>query len=135
MQPLYQINQFLIPCINQTSIFVINQTLEDCEEFTPTGSEDEKDEKPKPTSQEQRQNERTNKGSKDDERVEGNVIALDLGSQPPTMTIANRDGNVVVVLSGDALKAAQYIKVGNYVTATGEKQHELLFWADDLSKD
>ena len=54
---------------------------------------------------------------------------------PPTITIANRDGNVVVVLSGDALAAARYIKVGDYVTAEGEKQHELLFWASDLSKD
>jgi len=134
------INQY-DPCINQTfdinqtSIFnninqIINQV--DCDVYFPFGEEDEK---PKPTGEARHQKERTNKGSKEDERLEGSVTAINLGDQPPTITIANRDGLVVVVLSGDALTVARYLKVGDYVTAAGEKQHELLFWASDLSKD
>ena len=135
-----RINQY-DPCINQTfdinqtSIFNnINQTINqvDCEVYFPFGEEDEK---PKPTGEARHQKERSNKGSKEDERLEGNVVAIDLNGQPPTITIANRDGNVVVVLSGDALADARYIKVGDYVEASGEKQHELLFWASGLSKD
>jgi hypothetical protein len=141
VRPMIPINQY-DPClnqtfnINQTSVFRINQTINqvDCEVYFPFG-EDEKDEKPKPTGQERHQKERTNKGSKEDERLEGSVTAINLGDEPPTITIANRDGLVVVVLSGDALTVARYLKVGDYVTAEGEKQHELLFWASDLSKD
>ncbi|MCC6420546.1 MAG: hypothetical protein IT429_20100, partial [Gemmataceae bacterium] len=137
VRPIVAIN-LSDPCINVVVInvngFPVVNATNICDVYFPFG-EDEKDEKPKPTGQQRHQKERSNKGSKEDERVEGNVVAIDLNGQPPTITIANRDGNVVVVLSGDALADARYIKVGDYVEASGEKQHELLFWASGLSKD
>jgi hypothetical protein len=116
-------------CFNQTIVF--NQSCP--EETTATNDENKPDSAPPLTSQQRHQKERTNTSSKEDERLEGNVIGVNLDGQTPTITVANADGNVVVELRGDAVALAQYIRVGDYVVVVGEKQHELSFWATDLS--
>ena len=52
---------------------------------------------------------------------------------PPSVTIANRDGNVTVLLLGEARTTCASIRVGDSLKAEGEKQHEFLFEAYDVS--
>ena len=90
------------------------------------------DEKPKETEDERRQRARTNQAGKDDEHIEGNVVEVYPGDRPPYVVIANRDGLVTVVLFKDAAKAADEIRVGDYLEAAGEKQHVQLFHATEV---
>ena len=91
------------------------------------------DQLPKPTAQARWQHAHTNAGSREDERIEGNVVAVDAAGSPPTVTIADRDGLVVLRLHGDA--ASVSVKVGDYVSAWGEKVTEQLYDIDDLSPE
>ena len=54
-------------------------------------------------------------------------------ANPPFVRIGNRDGVQTVVLYKDAAQSASSIKVGDYLEAEGEKIHEQLFEATDVS--
>jgi hypothetical protein len=85
------------------------------------------------TEEQRQQHQLTNTSNKDDVYVEGNVIELHADERPPYVVIANRDGLVKVLLYGEAAKAADSIRIGDYLEASGEKQHEQLFEASDVS--
>jgi hypothetical protein len=63
-----------------------------------------------------------------------NVVAVNSTASPPTITIGNRDGVVVLVWVGprDQLPAVQ---VGDYVQADGEKVNEQRYEITDISVD
>jgi hypothetical protein len=51
----------------------------------------------------------------------------------PYALVANRDEGVQkVLLIRDAAKLCQQIRVGDYLEAEGEKQSEVLFYADEV---
>lgn len=85
------------------------------------------------TSEQRQHQQRTNRSGRDDEHTEGNVMAVACEADPPTVTLANRDGSVTVVLAGDARRACSSVGVGDYAEADGQKENERLFYADDLS--
>ena len=89
--------------------------------------DDDTDDPPKETKDERRQRERTNRGSKDDEYVEGNVVETRCDQPWPSVVIANRDGEVETRLVKEAQAACRSIQPGDYLEADGEKQHEHLF--------
>lgn len=92
---------------------------------------DDDDKRKKETEEQRRQRERTNRGGKDDVFTEGNVIEVHQDELPPYVLLANRDGLVkVVLLCGDQCPA---IRVGDYLEADGEKQHEQLFEAAEVT--
>jgi hypothetical protein len=95
--------------------------------------EDDTDKPRKETEEQRQQRERTNRGGKDDVYTEGNVTATSCDASPPAVTIANRDGPVTVRLLQEAAKACGSIRVGDYLEADGEKVHEQLFEATDVS--
>ena len=76
---------------------------------------------------------RHDQGSEDDTRTEGNVVEIDLRANPRTIVIVNRDGRVTLRLHGDALESLESLAVGQYVVATGTKEHEHLYDIYDLS--
>jgi hypothetical protein len=87
----------------------------------------------KPTAEERQQRERTNRASLDDYRTEGNAVGSACEDSIPTITIANRDGQVVLRLHHDAKLACEIVRPGDYVEAVGEKQHEQLYDVDQLT--
>jgi YD repeat-containing protein len=87
------------------------------------------------TEQERWQQSRTNAGSREDERIEGDVLAVDCTARPPTITIGNRDGEVTVELRGEAAGDCGRIRPGQYLEADGEKVHEQRFLADRISAE
>lgn len=109
--------------------------------FEPAGrltvaQDGKKDDEPnvRPLTPEQRQQrQRTDTSSLDDTHTEGHVLSVSCDSDPRTVTIANMDGHVEVRLLGEARKACSSIKIGNYLEADGEKQHELLFEAYEVN--
>ena len=98
-----------------------------------TGDKNDKDQSEKETEEERRQRERTNRANRDDEHTEGNIVEVHADEDPPYVVIANVDGLVKVVLLKDAATTARSIRVGDYLEADGEKIHEQLFEADDVS--
>jgi hypothetical protein len=88
---------------------------------------------PKLTAQQRWQQARTNAGSREDERIEGNVLAVNCADRTPTLTIGNRDGEVTLELRGEAAGDCEQIRPGQYVLADGEKVHEQRFLADRVS--
>ena len=95
---------------------------------------DDDTDKPQKETQEQRQQrERSNQSGKDDVYVEGNVVEVHADVAPAYVVIVNRDGPVKVILYGDAAPAARSIQVGDYLEADGEKIHEGLFEASEVS--
>ncbi|MCC7370482.1 MAG: DUF11 domain-containing protein [Chloroflexi bacterium] len=112
-----------------------------------TRQEPSEDDPKKPTEEQRQQNERTNRSGLDDYRTEGNVVAKDCGegpepglpatatqAEPPFIVIANRDGLVTIRLLGDSRYACKQYQVGDYLEADGEKVHEYLFDAENVSK-
>ena len=94
---------------------------------------DEEDDR-KPRTEEQRQQaSRTNRSNLDDYRTEGNAVTSDCDAEWPSVTIANRDGHVVLKLLHDAKSSCRLVQPGDYVEAIGEKQHELLYHAHQLT--
>ena len=92
------------------------------------------DDKPlKETEEQRQQRERTNTSGKDDYATEGNVVEVHPEGAPPYVVIANRDGLVKIMLLGDAAKQATNIRVGDYLMVEGEKHHEQLYDATDVS--
>ena len=87
----------------------------------------------KSTEEEREQRARTNRGSLDDYRTEGNAVSAACDAAIPTVTIANRDGNVVLQLHHDAKLACELVRPGDYIEAVGEKQHEQLYEVDQLT--
>jgi uncharacterized repeat protein (TIGR01451 family)/CSLREA domain-containing protein len=88
----------------------------------------EKDPEPRKLTKEQRQQvKRTDASSLDDTHIEGNVLAVDPTSTPPTMTIGSRDGTVTLRLHEDAAELARFARVGQYFVGSGEKEHEQLW--------
>ncbi|MFN8526940.1 MAG: CSLREA domain-containing protein [Chloroflexota bacterium] len=83
------------------------------------------------TEQGKLQRARTNRGSQEDERAEGNALAVDTAAQPTIVTIANRDGLVTIVLL--CRDGCDTVHVGDYVEVDGWKEHEALFYADRLT--
>jgi hypothetical protein len=81
---------------------------------------------------ERRNRAHTNQAGKDDESIEGDVLETRCDDPWPSVVIANRDGQVEVRLIKDAQKACSSLQVGDYLEADGEKQHELLFYADSV---
>jgi hypothetical protein len=85
----------------------------------------------------------------DESRTEGNVLGVRCKESDPVppltkgfivdpdmlpyALIANRDeGAQKILLIRDAAKLCQYIQVGDYLEAEGEKQSEALFYADEV---
>jgi hypothetical protein len=102
----------------------------------PARSHDDKDEddytdaRARVKTAEQRQDrQRTDNSGLDDTHIAGNVLETHLDEAPPWIVLANRDGNVRVILYEDAAEVT--VRTGQYFSGTGEKQHEQLFWAYD----
>lgn len=101
------------------------------------------------TETQRQQRQRSNASGLDDERTEGEVMAvrcsagpiddpvgwMDDGKDTPYVVIANRDGLQKVRLWKDAKSACDWIRVGQYLTATGQKESEQLFNAEDVDAD
>lgn len=85
------------------------------------------------TTEQRQQQQRTNRSNRDDGHTEGHVIALACDRRPPALSLANRDGSVTVQLLDDAATVCESVRVGDYVEADGEKIHEQLFEATDLT--
>jgi hypothetical protein len=91
-----------------------------------------KEDSPKPKTEEQRRQEQhTNKGNRDDEYTEGNVDEVGQDGQGPFVVLGNRDGNMVVRLQCGS--QCPTIKVGDYIEVDGTKEHEQLFYADEVT--
>jgi CSLREA domain-containing protein len=101
-------------------------------EVASTGTRSE-EQAPRLTRQQRWQHAHTNAGSPEDARVEGNVVAVDHDARPPMVTIADRDGLVMLLLRGDAANVP--VQIGDYVSARGEKVTEQLYEIDDLAVD
>ena len=113
--------------------------------FTPP--DDDKDKPRKLTEEQKQQRQRTNRGGLDDTRTEGNVLGVrcEAGTPVPSTKsgfvavpddvpyalIATGDGIQQVRLLDDARTVCRSIRVGDYLTAEGEKVHEQLFDAYD----
>ena len=95
-------------------------------------ADDEREARERETEEERRQRARTNQGNKDDDSVEGDVLEVRCDQPWPSVTIANRDGEVEVRLIKEAQAACSSIHVGDYLEADGEKQHEGLFHANSV---
>jgi len=76
---------------------------------------------------------RRDQGSEDDTRTEGNVVEIRADATPPVIFIASMDGVVELRLFGRAREMLPSVTVGQYVVATGTKEHEQLYDIDDLS--
>lgn len=87
----------------------------------------------KPTEEQIQQRERSNRSNLDDYRTEGNAVEASCDGDMPTVTIANRDGHVVLRLLREAKQSCSLVKPGDYVEAIGEKQHELLYDVDQMT--
>jgi len=71
----------------------------------------------------------------DDYSLNGQVLEINTLKDPPEMILGSVDGEVVVrVLKTDEI-AMNGVEVGDYVEVTGEKIHELLFEATEISVD
>jgi len=104
-------------------------------ENVSAGDDDKDDAKEhhKPTEEQRQQKERSNRSNLDDYRTEGNAVESSCEGDVPSVTIANRDGRVVIRLLHDAVASCGLVKPGDYVEAIGEKQHEQLYDADQLT--
>lgn len=75
----------------------------------------------------------TNQSGDDDHRIEGKIKAIDLAGPTPTITLFGKDGDIVLELRGDAADFKG--KVGDYVSAYGEKVHEGLYEIEFVRKE
>lgn len=93
--------------------------------------DDDTPERPRKEAEEERhQRERGNAAGQDEYRTEGNVVEVHLDEKPPYIIIGTRDGPVTLRVRGDAARLV--VKIGDYVTAEGEKVHEQLYEVDSL---
>jgi hypothetical protein len=63
--------------------------------------------------------------------TEGNVTKVGADAEGPYLVLANRDGPVIVRLRCGSHCPA--VKPGDYVQLDGEKEHEGLFYADEVT--
>lgn len=83
------------------------------------------------TEEQHEQRIRTNKGNLGDYFTEGNVMEVALDATPPYVVIATIDGlQRVNLYCGSQCPS---VRVGDYLEAQGEKQHEGLFDASEAS--
>ena len=110
----------------------------------PSDSDDKDEERQR----ERRERDEEHRQEQEEEETQGNVVAVfcaddwprtnppqaeDDGQDPPYVVIVTVDGNQKIRLRGrDARRACTTIRVGDYLEANGEKQHEHLFDADDV---
>jgi hypothetical protein len=110
-----------------TTVTIVNTTIGQA--LVPP--EDDTDKPRNETEEQRQQRERTNRSNKDDVHTEGNVVEVHQDERPPYVVIATRDGlQRVNLLCGDQCPR---IEVGTYLEADGEKQHEFLFEATDVT--
>jgi sugar lactone lactonase YvrE len=94
-------------------------------------AEDDTDKKKKETEEQRQQRRRTNTSNRDEYYTEGDVAEVHQDETPPYVLIAMRDGvQRINLLCGNDCPT---IHVGDYLTAEGEKQHEQLFDATEVS--
>ena len=105
-----------------------NQTAID----TPAQQDPNRDVQARLTAEQRRQRERTNRSGHDDEHTEGGVLEVACNDPEPSLLIANVDGPQQLILRGEARAACGSITPGNYVVATGTKENETLFYADEV---
>lgn len=74
---------------------------------------------------------RSNDGGFDEERAEGNVMGVRCDRQE--LDVAGIDGIMLFKLRGESRGVCASIKIGDYVGADGQKEHELLFWVDEIT--
>jgi hypothetical protein len=99
-----------------------------------SNNDDEEDARNRRKTEEQRQQAaRTNRSGLDDFRTEGDAVETNCDAEWPSVTIANRDGDVVLRLIHDAKASCRLVQPGDYVEAIGEKQHEQLYDAHQLT--
>ena len=99
-----------------------------------TKADDQEDDVRRLTETQRQQKERTNRLGLDDERTEGDVVAVRCADGPyREVDIANRDGVVTLRLIRDAASECERIDPGDYLEADGEKEHEQLYWIDELT--
>ena len=79
-----------------------------------------------------KQKENNATGQRDDVHTEGQVLEIRRGEAGPVLVIAGGDGVIELRLRGAALGMLERLRVGDYVTAEGEKQHEGLYDADEV---
>lgn len=71
----------------------------------------------------------------DDYSLNGQVLEINTLKDPPEMIVGSVDGEVLIrVLKTDEI-AINGVKIGDYVELTGEKIHEQLFEATEISID
>jgi hypothetical protein len=80
-----------------------------------------------------RRRKQTKAGGEDDVRLEGNVVEVHQDQSPRYFLVATRDGTAKVVERCGG--GCPTVRVGDYVVVKGEKENELLFYADDVNID
>jgi hypothetical protein len=95
--------------------------------------DDDKADRKHESDDERRRRKQTNAGGEDDVRLEGNVVEVHQNQTPRYFLVGTLDGTAKVVerCSGGCTT----VHVGDYVIVKGEKEHELLFYADEVSID
>jgi hypothetical protein len=91
----------------------------------------ERDKKEKFTEEQRQQTQRTNRLGLDDYRTEGNVVDVNLLASEPYATIAMRDGRQRIMLP--CKEGCPDAKIGDYLEADGVKEHEGLFFAENVT--
>jgi hypothetical protein len=82
-----------------------------------------------------KKDDKKSQGSDDDEDhvLNGQVLEINTLKDPPELIVGSVDGQTVIrVLKTDEI-ALNGVRIGDYIEAKGEKQHEQLFEATELS--
>ena len=105
--------------------------LQGQDDTDPTRKNTKESKDVKETDEERQQREHTNRGNRDDIATEGNITEVHLDADPPYLVIGNRDGAVIVrLMCGDQCPV---IRLGDYIEVDGEKQHEQLYDAEQVT--
>lgn len=96
-------------------------------------SDDDEDDVRQLTETQRLQRSRSNQSGLDDERIEGDVLAVRCDLQPREIDIANRDGVVKLKLRRDAAGDCSHVAPGDYLEGDGEKEHEQEYWVDSMT--
>jgi len=96
----------------------------------PGNDDREREQSQRRTEEQRQQAQQTNRSGRDDLHTEGDVAAVDLAKQPPEVVILTRDGRQTVqLLCGDQCPT---VRVGDYIEVDGTKEHEGLFYAENV---
>lgn len=98
------------------------------------GKDDKDDDKEHKGRREEERTEQA-RSAREDREMSGQVLEINTLKSPPELYMANRDGIVVVKTLKTDLIATNGVRLGDHITVTGEKIHEQLFEAQDLSVD